>query len=178
MHIWTNSIRFVCSHYCKLTSVKSFLSHDHCATVTWPLRHRRMTITVRTKPAKMAILSISFNFASLRWVDPGHSRSPIRSQEPWFGRLSNQPSLSHWISVCTHEHSLIYRRTSNVYIAWLQVRIHFDLDRNHLLKWIGSKPVWIRFGPIHFWCELDKCALNRTECASRVQCEQAFRNTN
>ena len=86
-----------------------------------------------------------------------------------------QPAiLPCWISMCVHEHWLIYWCTSNVYNAWLQMRIHFELDWNHLLKWIGSKLVWIRFLPIHFLCERDECTLNPIECPLSMQCERAF----
>ena len=88
---------------------------------------------------------------------------------------ASQPSLPPWASVCAREHWLIYQRTNNMYSKkWLQVRIHFELDQNHLLKWIGNKLVWIRFGPIHFWWR-NECALNRIECALSMQCEWAFK---
>ena len=170
MRTRTGSVRF-----CVLT----LLQTHKCKVVfiAWPLHQRHMTITVRTVPEKNGD-SFEDHLISCHSVELTldiHSRGPIHSQEPWFGRLSSQPSLPHWISVCAREHWLIYRHTKNVYIAWLQVRIHFELDWNHLLEWIGTKPVWIQFGLIHFWCERHECTLNRTECARSVQCEQAFK---
>ena len=166
---------FVCSHYCKLTSVMSFSAHDPCASFAWPLQ-------VEPCQRKWRFFWRLFNFVSLHQVDRGHSRGPVRSQEPWFGRSSSQPSLPHWTFVCAREHSVIYRHTNNVYILLLQVRIHFKLDQNHLMKWIGSELVWIRFKPIHFLCELEKCALNQmrvlTECAVWIGLKLIERTTN
>ena len=163
MCIRTGSIRFRAftlfqTHKCKVIFI------------IWLLRQRRMTITVWSVPAKMAILRRSFNFMSLHQVDPEHSRGPIRSQEPWFGRSSSQPSLPHLIFMCTREHWLIYWRTNNVYIAWLLVWIHFELDWNHAppevdWKQAGLNLVWT--DPLLVWTRQIRIEPDwmRIECA-------------
>ena len=92
---------FVHLHCCKLTSVKSFSSHENCTSIAWPLQFEPCQ-------RKWWFSRRSFDFVSLRRVDYRHSRGPIRSQEPWFGRSSSQPSLPHWVFVCTREHWFIY----------------------------------------------------------------------
>ena len=162
MRIRTSSIRF-----CVFTLLRT---HNKCKAIiiTWPLHLRHMTITVRTVPAKMAILLkiVRFRVTQSSWPWTFAWPHMLTRALVW---SFIQPAVFTVLNRRVHMWALIdlstYKTTNNVYIVWLQVRIHFELNRKHLLKWIGSKPVWIQFGPIHFWCEHNKCALNQIECA-------------
>ena len=52
--------------------------------------------------------------------------------------------------------------------------IHFNPDRNHLLRWFGIEPVRIRFDSIHLQCRRNECALIRIKSTFNVQCRQAL----
>ena len=158
MHIWTSSIRLLQTHKCNVVFV------------TWPLHQRCVAITVQIVPAKMVILLKSFDFVSLRWVDPGHSRDLIRSQQPWFGHSSSQPSLSLWIFVCARECLLIYR-CAKPQITCISCDCRCESTPNWIktTSWSGleANRFESRFGSIHFWCE-------RNEFALSVQCKRAL----
>ena len=154
---------FVHSPYCKLTSVKSYSSHDHCASVVQPLEFKFNNASENFNSFEDCSISChSIEFILDICMAPYAHKSPV-----FLVRPASHVSV---IFVCTCERWSIYRCTNNVYmyIVWLQVWIHFELDQNHLLEWIGSKSVWIQFGPIHFWCERDECTLNWIECALSV----------
>ena len=131
MRIRTGSIRFrvftlLQTHKCKVVFV------------TWQLRQHRMTITARTMPVKMEIISkiIRFRVTPLSWL----------WTFTWPHTLTKalvcsfvQPAVFTSLNLRVHTWALIdlssYRTKNNVYIAWLQVRIHHFAPLR-----TGSKP--------------------------------------
>ena len=150
MHIQTDSrqcsfeqvqFAFLHSHYCKLTSVKSFSSHDHCASVAWRLEfepcQRKWRFFLRS--------SISCQSVDLTLDILG---APYAHKSPVFLVIRPARNLYFVKSLCAH-----------VSIDWF-INVQITCISHHCrckstLNWIGTTS-WSGLEAIRFESGLDR----------------------
>ena len=133
-------------------------------------------------------------FASIAWfASPLHCAEPnslvhvdhTSTQLPWHPRQTS-PShhIASWVeqihvrgTQCVARRSAltVSERACHALLVLTRKAQLRDPVQNHLWKWIGINPDWIRIGRMRIQCERAQTGFNPVQCALGVQCEQALR---